>query len=104
VLEYSYIHHWEFNHAHSVYLETLLNIGAIGLALGVVTILYSRRLAARAFRATADPSYRFFAAVLVLALVHGFLDSNFVRGGFGSMLALMCISMMIFHSEPATDA
>jgi O-antigen ligase len=104
VLEYSYIHHWEFNHAHSVYLETLLNIGAIGLALGVVTILYSRRLAARAFRATADPSYRFFTAVLVLALMHGFLDSNFVRGGFGSMLALICVSMMIFHSESATDA
>jgi hypothetical protein len=42
--------------------------------------------------------------VLVLALLHGFLDSNFVRGGFASMLALMCVSMMIFHSEPATDA
>jgi O-antigen ligase len=104
VLEYSYIHHWEFNHAHSVYFETLLNIGAIGLAVGIATILYARRSAARAFRATADPCYRFFTAVLVLALLHGFLDSNFVRGGFASMLALMCVSMMIFHSEPATDA
>lgn len=104
VREYSYIHHWEFNHAHSAYLETMLNIGAIGLAVGVLTVLYARRLAARAFRVAADPSYRFFTAVLVLALVHGFLDSNFVRGGFASMLALMCVSMIIFHSEPATDA
>jgi exopolysaccharide production protein ExoQ len=104
VLEYSYIHHWEFNHAHSVYLETMLNIGAIGLTVGIVTILFARRSAARAYRATADPSYRFFTAVLVMALLHGFLDSNFVRGGFASMLALMCVSMMIFHSEPATDA
>ena len=41
VREYSYIHHWEFNHAHSVYLETMLNIGAIGLVVGVSTVLYA---------------------------------------------------------------
>ena len=104
VVQYSYIHKWEFNHAHSAYLETILNVGVMGLILGLLIPLLACRSAVRAYRHTADVSYRFFVAALVMMLVHGFLDSNFVRGGFASMLAAICVAMMIFHRESVPDA
>ena len=99
----SYIHKWEFNHAHSAYLETILNVGVVGLILGLLIPLWASRSAVRAYQVTADASYRFFVATLVMMLVHGFLDSNFVRGGFASLLASICVAMMIFHREPVSN-
>jgi exopolysaccharide production protein ExoQ len=97
VLFYSYVRGWEFTHAHSAYFETLLNIGAIGLALGLFVVFASRRTAIHWFREESDPDSRFVAAVLTMALVHGLLDSNFVREGLASTIALLCVATMMFH-------
>ena len=103
VVEYAYIHDWEFGHAHSIYLETLLNVGGVGLVVGLLVVRSAARSAGRAYTATNDCGYRFAAALLVMALIHGFLDANFVNVGFESTLAMMCISVVALHGRQAVD-
>jgi exopolysaccharide production protein ExoQ len=97
VLHYSYVRGWEFTHAHSAYLETLLNVGGVGLVLGLAVAWKARRAARRAFAASGDSGFRFAAAVLTMALVHGLIDSNFVREGLASTIALVCVATQAFH-------
>jgi exopolysaccharide production protein ExoQ len=103
VLEYSYIHDWEFNHAHSVYLETLLNVGAIGLMVGLLLTVGALWSAARAYAATRNPGYRFIAAVLTMAVVAGLADSDFVIVGFAPILALLCVSILVWHGRQTAE-
>lgn len=97
VLDYSYILGWEFTHAHSAYFETLLNVGGVGLCLGLFIVLMARQSALREFKATHDSGCRFVAVVLTMALVHGLFDSNFVRDGLAPTISLLCIATMAFH-------
>jgi exopolysaccharide production protein ExoQ len=102
VYEYSLIHHWEFNHAHSAYLESTLNVGVIGVSLGLLIIFVSGCAALSAFARSRITDYRFIVAVLVLALINGLVDSSFVIvGGFAPLLVLICISMVMLHGAGA---
>ncbi len=103
VVRYSYIHDWEFNHAHSAYLETLLNVGIVGLALGLLLIASVIRTAERAYRATGDCGYRFAAALLVMALLQGVLDGNFLIIGLETAVALICIGTVALHARPLKE-
>jgi O-antigen ligase len=93
VWDYSFIRHWEFNHAHSAYLESLLNLGLVGLSLGLFLVLNTARIAAVNYGTTGDVGFRFIAALMILALVHGLVDSNFVIFGFAPLLIMLCISV-----------
>ncbi len=99
VWEYSFIRHWEFNHAHSAYLETLLNIGVIGLMLGLLIVVWTGLTAAIRYTKTCDIGYRFIAAMIVLAMVNGLVDSNFVIVGFAPLLIMICVSTVALHGE-----
>jgi O-antigen ligase len=100
VLYYSYVGGgWEFTHAHSAYFESLLNVGAMGLVLGLYAVLTARRSAVRTFRATGDPGLRFVAIMLTMALVHGLLDSNFIRDGLASTMAVLAMAVTAFHGR-----
>jgi exopolysaccharide production protein ExoQ len=105
VWDYSFIRHWEFNHAHSAYLESLLNLGLVGLSLGLCLVLFSARIAAINFSSTGDIGFRFIAALMILALVHGLVDSNFVIFGFAPLLIMLCISVVALRGRvvPAAD-
>ncbi len=99
VWDYSFIRHWEFNHAHSAYLESLLNLGLVGLSLGLFLVLNSARTAATNFGSSGDVGFRFIAALMVLALVHGLVDSNFVIFGFAPFLIMLCISVVALRAR-----
>lgn len=99
VLQYSYLGNWEFNHAHSAYLETMLGIGLLGLMLGLAVVATAMLSAVRVYRRTKDASFLFIAALLAFALVHGLLDTSFVSAGFASLLAMICISVIVFQDH-----
>jgi O-antigen ligase len=101
IWEYSFIHHWEFNHAHSAYFETMLNVGIVGAGLGLLILFTTAWGAIRASVATHDVGYRFIAAIIVMSLVHGFADSNFVQLGFAPLLVMMCVAMIALHGSAA---
>jgi O-antigen ligase len=101
VWEFSFIHRWEFNHAHSAYFETILNVGIIGLSLGLLMTAYIIGSAAKGLRATGDVGYRFIIAMMVVALVHGLIDSNFVTVGFAPLLIMMCLGTIALRGKLA---
>ena len=103
IWEYSFILRWQFTHAHSAYLETLLNNGAFGLALGLLVIVSTTLTAIRDFQQTGDVGYRFIVAVLTMSLIHGFIDSNFVIVGLAPLLALMCMFLIVLHRQPQRE-
>lgn len=103
IWEYSFILRWQFNHAHSAYLETMLNNGAFGLAVGLLILVSIGLLAVRAFKQTGDIGYRFVAAIVTMALIHGFIDSNFVVVGFAPFLVLMCLFLIVLHGQPRLE-
>jgi exopolysaccharide production protein ExoQ len=101
VWEYSFIRHWQFNHAHSAYFETLLNIGCVGLALGLAVVLWTAVMACRRHSQSRDVGYRFISAMIAMAMVHGLIDSNFVMVGFAPLLIMICISALALHRQVA---
>src|SRR6185437_8873971 len=56
---------WGFNSAHSAYIATLLDLGAIGLVVLIAVLVLSTRRAMSLFRVYRDPTIAFFAALLV---------------------------------------
>ena len=97
VEQFSSMFDWTFMHSHSAYLETLLNVGIIGLALGLSVIIGTLVSASRSFRVSDDQGYHFVSALLVFALVHGFLDGSFARDGFETFVGALAISVVAFH-------
>jgi O-antigen ligase len=97
VEQFSSLFDWTFMHSHSAYLETLLNVGVIGLSLGLSVVIGTLISASRSFRMSGDHGYRFVTALLVFALVHGFLDGSFARDGFETFIGALAISMVVFH-------
>jgi O-antigen ligase len=104
VYELSAILNWEFNHAHSVYLETMLNLGGVGLALGLLMTVVAIHRAALAARQTFDPGFVFTLAWLGFAVLHGVLESAFVQPSFALMVAMIGVAMLIFRESPAQEA
>ncbi|MEX2315990.1 MAG: O-antigen ligase [Pirellulales bacterium] len=104
ILQYSYIHDWMFDHAHSAYLETLLNVGSLGLIVGLAVVGLAIWRAARGYGATHDPGFRFIAVLLAMAMVHGLVDSNFVREGFELILGMICVAAVCLHGGRSIQA
>jgi exopolysaccharide production protein ExoQ len=101
VVQFSYVRNWEFDHAHSIYLEAVLNIGVVGLCLGAVLLFVALRRASAAYRRTHDVGFQFAFVLLATAAIHGFLDTIYVRPDLGMLLGLACVGMLVFHGRPA---
>jgi exopolysaccharide production protein ExoQ len=99
VEQFSSLFDWTFMHAHSAYLETLLNVGILGLALGLAVVGGTLFSARSSFHTTGEQGYRFVTALIVMALAHGFIDGNFAREGFETFLVAAAIATVIFHRK-----
>jgi O-antigen ligase len=78
---------WTIQVAHSAYLETLLSLGLIGVALLLVSVALSLHRLAACWLSSGDNAYAFFFALLVLGLVKGILESGFAELMFISVVA-----------------
>ncbi|MCA9180508.1 MAG: O-antigen ligase family protein, partial [Planctomycetales bacterium] len=78
----SYIHNWEFNNAHSSYLEMMLSLGIVGFTLGMTSVLsvFARGLQLNAH--APDLGLVFILSVFVMAFISGLVESIFVSTGY----------------------
>lgn len=104
VEEFSSLFNWTFMHSHSAYLETLLNVGIVGLVVGLTVVIGAIVASSRAYRRTGDEAFHFVTALLVLALVHGFLDSSFARDGIETFIGALAIAVVAFHGAPIASS
>lgn len=69
---------WTAGHSHSVYVETLMNLGAVGLILLVGCGVLATARCAWIAVTTAAVEYRALASVMVAALLNGFTESGYI--------------------------
>jgi O-antigen ligase len=82
---------WEITHAHSVFLEALLNLGIIGMTAYVALLLSTLAISAKATLYTRRPEYQLVFTVTLFAMIHGIAEASFYSLGFESYALLFLI-------------
>jgi O-antigen ligase len=90
---------WTPNHAHSIFVEMLLEQGAPGLALFLVGLAIAMARAIRRFRSTGDPAAGFVLTLLVCTIVVGSLESAIARHSLYSVIVYWAFAFLAFR-EP----
>ena len=91
---------WPVCLAHSAYLETLLDVGAIGTALLGAVVALSVGRAARRLRS--DPAHGFILGLLIYAAVSSGIESTMVTPLFVPFIIVCGINQLAFQG--ASDA
>lgn len=90
---------WALYHAHSTYLETLLNVGLVGLVIGVLTIFLvlhrSQMLIRQGYVDAALVS-----ALILMAAIGGLFEIAFINLEYESIVLMAAIGTMIFSISP----
>jgi exopolysaccharide production protein ExoQ len=93
---------WYPHHAHSAYLQTLINVGVVGLVLLIAIALVALQHAvARVYRSGSAES-RVFAAWLVVAFINGFTEVDFVSPDSPALCVAAAVFSFAFASRAAT--
>ena len=82
---------WEITHAHSVFLEALLNLGIVGLIAYSALLLSTLGISAKATLYTRRPEFQLVFTVTLFALIHGLAEASFYSLGFESYALLFLI-------------
>ncbi|MEZ6149869.1 MAG: O-antigen ligase family protein [Pirellulaceae bacterium] len=95
----SYIHDWEFNNAHSSYLEMMLSLGLVGFTLGMMSVLsvFARGLQLNAH--APDLGLVFILSVFVMAFISGLVESIFVSTGYEFLVWSIGAFMIVYYSQ-----
>ena len=94
---------WYPRHAHSAYLETIVNVGWIGLFFLVAAGLLAERRASQLVRQTNWWEYRVLGALLIAGFVNGIAEAAFVLPrDLGLFVAATGFSLTMIHPRLAT--
>lgn len=83
---------WGVPDSHSAYVDYLLTIGVVGLALYVACLLAGLWHTVDRYRMGRETTYAYLAALLVFCIVHGLMESSI---GEGSLLMFVCMVALI---------
>ena len=83
---------WLIMHAHSGYLNLVLELGYVGLVLFSIVLLLTTRRAYAYFRATGDLSWLFMACLIVWAIVASFFDSHLLTSSLRNFICMLAIA------------
>ncbi len=99
---------WYPGHSHSVYVQTILDVGLFGIVLFLALALTCLRRAYSLLRTTQDPAYYFILGFLVAGFVDGLVEVSFVYPrGLGLLVAIAMFSLVMVHAplgSPVLDA
>lgn len=87
---------WIAGSAHSIYVDTFLGLGFVGLFsfLGMFALAIRRLYVLHA--ATAKPVYGFLLTVLLFSLAHGLLESTFIFPAIYSFFTIATVAYLAF--------
>ena len=90
---------WALFHSHSTYLESLLNLGMVGFALGLITlaVVFHRSMT---LRRQGDGLAILISSVFLLAFVGGFFEIAFIGLEYESLVLMTGIGVMTFAEPP----
>ena len=104
VQEFAYIHNWAFSNAHSIFLETAIDIGLLGLFLFVTTFSLVLHRAYAHWVARRDYGALFVISAIVAAATHGLVEAIHVSVGLAFLLGLTAVVILSFQPlEPRCD-
>jgi exopolysaccharide production protein ExoQ len=102
VNEFERLNGWAFSHAHSMYIESLVNLGLVGFLLGLMVVTFTVGAASRMQLGENNVvAGRFVLAIFIFAALAGFTESAFVGDGYEVMVATICVGFVAFHSRVA---
>jgi exopolysaccharide production protein ExoQ len=96
---------WYPRHAHSAYLELIVNVGLVGLLLVGSTVAFGMQRAALLSAETGFPEYRMYFAFLAAGLVNGLAEAAFVLPrDIGLFMGATICALVFDHSRAAALA
>ena len=101
---YSFIHdNWAFSNAHSIYLETMVNLGLVGVALGLLVILVAVRRILALLKQRRDPELQFVVAVIALCSVNGLVEAICVSPGYVFIVISLGMAVVAHYETPRAE-
>ena len=92
VMKYSKIFSWHVPHGHNAYLDMVLTIGFVGLALYLAWALATLLIAAVRHERSARAAELFVVCFLAFSLVHGVTESKLPSSGIAGFLLLVAMA------------
>jgi exopolysaccharide production protein ExoQ len=93
---------WGLREAHNGYLDVLLSLGIVGLAIAVMTLLAATVAAAYASIRQRDPAYALPLGLLVFGLLSSVMESGMVNVMFPPFLLACCLMRMALFRAPCS--
>jgi exopolysaccharide production protein ExoQ len=85
---------WLIMHGHSGYLDLLLDLGYVGLALMIAILIAAARRAYVYFRGTNDPTWLFMMSLVVMAIIMSFLDTHLLTSSLRNLIWLVAFAKL----------
>ena len=86
---------WEIPHGHNLYLDTMLDIGIVGLGLVILAIMVALSESARYYSLHGLIEYAILFGLIVYGVINGFAESLFKLPGFPLFVALTGCFIML---------
>lgn len=94
---------WALQSAHNSYLEFTLQVGLVGLALGLLLLVLASQALHAAFATTEVGGYAFAAGLIGVGLADGLLQSHFVDISYPTVIALIAMLNVLFFFPDSID-
>jgi O-antigen ligase len=95
--------YWGISSSHSVYLEALLGIGLIGLALCLLSVSAATMRSFWLWMRTSEIGFAFAAGLFVYGAIDGVMESGFFAPSFLTWIAGCCLVRLSLFREVAAE-
>jgi O-antigen ligase len=103
VTKYSRMFGWHIPHAHNAYLDLILQMGVIGMAMHVIWLVGTGIVALGRYDRWLRPGDLFVTCFMAFEIVHGISESKLPGSGEAGFL-MLAVVMMVSLQFPKTSA
>ncbi len=94
---------WAATHAHSTYIDLVLNIGIVGAALCLLAMVWATVAGLRREARLAGAGYGFIVMILVFGLTSGLLETYVGQTWFLSFFGICGVSYLLIDQQVAAE-